>query len=172
MSNPDSSGAYWQEPGGEDPYRDELYSRRAGNGRRSGGHRSSNGNGYADPGGAQGRRRSGPARGGGSQTEADLRARLGLGNGAPSSARARTGNAPGRVYATPTSGPDGQSQPYDRGPRSRAVPQGNGGRPAPGAPQRGRRAGGSQTEADLRARLGLGNGYGSAYGYSGGNGRA
>jgi len=174
VSNPDSSGAYWQEPGGEDPYRDEPYSRRAGNGRRSGGYRSSNGNGYADPGGARGGRRGGPAQGG-SQTEADLRARLGLANGAPGSARA------GRVYATPTSGPDGQSQPYDRGRRSGAVPgaNGNGGRAASGAQQRGRRPGGSQTEADLRARLGLasglppegaGNGYGGAYGYGGGNG--
>ena len=170
MSNPDSSGAYWQEPGGEDPYRDEPYSRRAGNGRRSGGYQPSNGNGYAAQGGARGGRRGAPAQTG-SQTEADLRARLGLSNGTPGAARAS------RVYAPPTSGPN--SQPYDRGRRSGAVPRGNGGRAASGAPQRGRRAGGSQTEADLRARLGLGNGtpgegagngYGGEYGYGGGNG--
>ena len=187
MSNPDSPGPYWQEPAGEGPYRDELYSRRAGNGHGSGGNRSSNGssgNGYADQGGAQyGRRRTGPARSGGSQTEADLRARLGLGNGAPDSARASTGNPARGPYATPTGGPDGQGQRYDRGPRSGAGPRSNGGRAASGNGQRGRRSGGSQTEADLRARLGLGNGdgapaapggtgngYGGAHGYGGGNG--
>ena len=190
MSNPDSPGPYWQEPAGEGPYRDELNSRRASNGRRSGGNRSSNGssgNGYADQGGAQyGRRRSGPARTGGSQTEADLRARLGLGNGAPDSARVRNGNPARGIYATPPGGPDGQGQPYDRGrggPGSGALPRSNGGRAASGNGQRGRRAGGSQTEADLRARLGLGNGngapgapsgngngYGGVHGYDGGNG--
>ena len=187
MSNPDSPGPYWQEPAGEGPYRDELYSRRAGNGHGSGGNRSSNGssgNGYADQGGAQyGRRRIGPARSGGSQIEADLRARLGLGNGAPDSARASTGNPARGPYATPTGGPDGPGQRYDRGPRSGAGPRSNGGRAASGNGQRGRRSGGSQTEADLRARLGLGNGdgapaapggtgngYGGAHGYDGGNG--
>ena len=194
MSNPDSPGPYWQEPAGEDPYRDEPYSRPAGNGRRSGGNRSSNGssgNGYADQGGAQyGRRRTGPARSGGSQTEADLRARLGLSNGAPDSARASTGNPARGLYATPAGGPDGQGQRYDRGPRSGAGPRSNGGRAASGNGQRGRRSGGSQTEADLRARLGLGNGngapaapsgngngyggngngYGGAHGYGAGNG--
>ncbi|MGA8460817.1 MAG: hypothetical protein WB800_35855, partial [Streptosporangiaceae bacterium] len=136
MSNPDSPGPYWQEPAGEGPYRDELYSRRAGNGRGSGGNRSSNGssgNGYADQGGTQyGRRRTGPARSGGSQTEADLRARLGLSNGAPDSARASTGNPARGPYATPTGGPDGQGQRYDRGPRSGAGPRSNGGRAASG----------------------------------------
>jgi membrane peptidoglycan carboxypeptidase len=187
VSNPDSPGPYWQEPAGEGPYRDELYSRRAGNGRRSGGNRSSNGgsgNGYADQGGAQyGRRRTGPARSGGSQTEADLRAKLGLGNGngAPDSARASNGNPARGLYAT--GGPDGQGQRYDRGRRSGAGPRSNGGRAASGNGQRGRRSGGSQTEADLRARLGLGNGngapaapsgngngYGGARGYGAGNG--
>jgi membrane peptidoglycan carboxypeptidase len=191
VSNPDSPGPYWQEPAGEGPYRDELYSRQAGNGRRSGGNRSStgsSGNGYADQGGAQyGRRRTGPARSGGSQTEADLRARLGLGNGAPGSARAGTGDPAGGRYATPPGGPDGQGQRYDRGPRSGAGPRNNGGRAASGNGQRGRRSGGSQTEADLRARLGLGNGngngapaapsgsrngngYGGAHGYGGSSG--
>jgi membrane peptidoglycan carboxypeptidase len=185
VSNPDSPGPYWQEPAGEGPYRDELYSRRAGNGHRSGGNRSSNGgsaNGYADQGGAQyGRRRTGPARSGGSQTEADLRARLGLGNGAPDSARASTGNPAMGLYATPAGGPGGQGQGYDRGSRSGAGPRSNGGRAASGNGQRGRRSGGSQTEADLRARLGLGNGdgapagpggngYGGTHGYGGGNG--
>jgi membrane peptidoglycan carboxypeptidase len=185
VSNPDSPGPYWQEPAGEGPYRDELYSRRAGNGRRSRGNRSSNGssgNGYADQGGAPyGRGRTGPARSGGSQTEADLRARLGLSNGAPDSARAGTGNPAGGHNATPTGGPDGQGQPYDRGPRSGAGPRSNGGGAASGNGQRGRRSGGSQTEADLRARLGLGNGasappggtgngYGGAHGYGAGNG--
>jgi membrane peptidoglycan carboxypeptidase len=176
VSNPDSPGPYWQEPAGEGPYRDELYSRRAGNGRSSGGNRSSNGssgNGYADQGGAQyGRRRTGPARSGGSQTEADLRARLGLGSGAPDSARASTGNPARGPYATPTGGPGGQGgqgQRYDRGPRSGAGPRSNGGRAASGNGQRGRRSGGSQTEADLRARLGLGNGNGAPAG-PGGNG--
>ncbi len=182
MSNPDSPGPYWQEPAGEGPYRDELYSRRAGNG-RSGGYRpvtGNGGNGYADPGGGQrGRGRRGPARTSGSQTEADLRAKLGLSNGAPNSAGARTGNPSGGRYATPPGGPDGQGRSYGRGPRSGAVPRGNG-RAAPGpGGQRGRQAGGSQTEADLRARLGLGNaapaahngnGYGGAFGYGGGNG--
>jgi membrane peptidoglycan carboxypeptidase len=187
VSNPDSPGPYWQEPAGEGPYRDELYSRRAGNGRRSGGNRSSNGgsgNGYADQGGAPyGRGRTGPARSGGSQTEADLRARLGLSNGAPDSARAGTGNPAGGLYATPAGGPDGQGQRYDRGPRSGAGPRSNGGRAASGNGQRGRRPGGSQTEADLRARLGLGNGdgapaapggtgngYGGPHGYGASNG--
>jgi membrane peptidoglycan carboxypeptidase len=177
VSNPDSPGPYWQEPAGEGPYRDELYSRQAGNGRR--GYRPStgnSGNGSADPGRAQyGRRQPGPARVSGSQTEADLRARLGLGNGAPGSAPDRTGNPARGRYATPPGGPDGQGRRYDRGPRSGAVPRGNGGHAA----SRGRRASGSQTEADLRARLGLGNGapaappgngYGGAYGYGGGNG--
>jgi membrane peptidoglycan carboxypeptidase len=189
VSNPDSSGAYWQEPAGEDPYRDELQRRRAGNGRRSGGYRppsGGSGNGSADQGGVQyGRRHSGPARASGSRTEADLRARLGLGNRAPDSARARTGNPASGLYATPPGWPDGQGQGYDRGPRSGALPRGNGGRAASGNGQRGRRAGGSQTEADLRARLGLGNGngapaapggtsngsgYGGVHGYGGGNG--
>jgi membrane peptidoglycan carboxypeptidase len=183
VSNPDSPGPYWQEPGGEDPYRDELYSRQAGNGRRSGGYRPStgnSGNGSADPGGAQYGRRPGPARASGSQTEADLRAKLGLGNGAPDSAPGRTGNHARGRYATPPGGPDGQGRRYDRGPRSGAVPRSNGGRAASGGGQRGRRASGSQTEADLRARLGLGNGapaaappgngYGGAYGYGAGNG--
>jgi membrane peptidoglycan carboxypeptidase len=186
VSNPSSPGPYWQEPAGEGPYRDELNSRRAGNGRRSGDRRPSTGNGangYADPGGAPyGRPRPGPARASGSQTEADLRARLGLGNGAPDSAGPRTGNPARGRYATPPGGPDGQGRPYDRGPRSGGVPRGNGGRPS-GNGQRGRRASGSQTEADLRARLGLGdgapapqapprpsNGYGGAYGYDAGNG--
>jgi membrane peptidoglycan carboxypeptidase len=170
VSNPDSPGPYWQQPGGEDPYRDQRYSRAAGNG----------GNGSADPAGAQYGRRPGPARASGSQTEADLRARLGLSNGAPSSSGGRTGNPPGGRYATPPGGPDGQGQPYDRGTRSRAVPRGNGGRAASGpGGQRGRSVGGSQTEADLRARLGLGNGgpagrngngYGGAHGYGSGNG--
>jgi membrane peptidoglycan carboxypeptidase len=190
VSNPDSPGPYWQEPAGEGPYRDELYSRRAGNGRRSGGNRSSNGssgNGYADQGGAPtGRRRPGPARSGGSQTEADLRARLGLGNGNGAPAGPGGNGNPARgLYPTPTAGPDGQGQRYDRGPRSGAGPRSNGGRAASGNGQRGRRSGGSQTEADLRARLGLGNGngapaapggngnangYGGAHGYGAGNG--
>jgi membrane peptidoglycan carboxypeptidase len=162
VSNPDSPGPYWQEPAGEGPYRDELYSRRAGNG-RSGGYRPASGNGgngHGDPGGGQyGRGRPGPARPSGSQTEADLRAKLGPGNGAPNSGGARAGNPSSGLYATPPGGPDGQGQRYGRGPTSGAVRRGNGGRaaPAPGG-QRGGRASGSQTEADLRARLGLGNG--------------
>jgi membrane peptidoglycan carboxypeptidase len=182
VSNPDSPGPYWQQPAGEGPYRDEPYGRRAGNG-RSGGYRpatGSGGNGYADPGGGQyGRGRRGPARASGSQTEADLRARLGLGNGAPNSGGARTGNPSGGRYATPPGGPDGQARRYGRGPRPRAVPRGNGRAASGPGGLRGRQAGGSQTEADLRARLGLGNGapaahtgngYGGAYGYGGGNG--
>jgi membrane peptidoglycan carboxypeptidase len=180
VSNPDSPGPYWQEPAGEGPYRDELNSRRSGNGRSSGGYRPANGssgNGYAGRGGGpSSRRRSGPARAGGSQTEADLRAKLGLGNGAPA---AGNGNPASGRYATPPGGPNGQGQRYDRGARSGSVPRGNGGRSASGNGQRGRRAGGSQTEADLRARLGLGNGapaagngngFGGAHGYGGGNG--
>jgi membrane peptidoglycan carboxypeptidase len=174
VSNPDSAGPYWQEPAGEGPYRDESYGRGAGNGSRSGGYRPSSGNGgngYADPGAAQyGRRQAGRARAGGSETEASLRARLGLGNGTANSA----GGSNGSPYATPP-GPNGQGRTYDRGSGSGAGPRGNGGRAASGPNgQRGRQAAGSRTEADLRARLGLGNGtgngYGGAHGYDGGNG--